>query len=158
MAARAPPSTQGRVAHRHDQVQEVRFLGLGVSVRAGHYQAGLEGLVELEYHFLRVYRRDAIQQVSRVEGDEELVLARRRQTFVGLPYLPVAHDHLDGALGEGQAHRNRRRLALGEEVDAPQSADQIFPVHRDLALEARRQKTPVLREVSVYEPRGEEDV
>src|SRR5918997_578893 len=97
----------GGVAHRHDQVQKVRLF----PVRARHYQAGLEGLVELEDHLLRVYRRDAVKEISRVEGDEELVLTRRLQALVGLPDLPVAHDDLDRPLGERQAHRDRRRLA-----------------------------------------------
>src|SRR5918999_5669000 len=45
----------GRVAHRHDQVQEVRLLRPPV-VGAWHYKARLEGLVEPEDHLLRVYR------------------------------------------------------------------------------------------------------
>src|SRR5918999_4024182 len=102
---------QRRIAHRHDQVQEVGLLR-PLAVRAGHDEPRLERLVEPEDDLLGVYGRDAVEQIVRVEGDEEVVLARRRQPLVGLPHLAVPHDHLDRPFGEREAHRDRRRLAL----------------------------------------------
>src|SRR5688572_14113170 len=117
------PSAAGRVAHRHDQIQEVGLF----TVLLGHDEPGLERFVELEDHVLRIYRGDAVQQVARVEGDQELVLAGGGESFVRVPHLAVVHDHLYGTFGEGEAHGDRRRLPGGEEVYPPQGADQLLP-------------------------------
>src|SRR5215211_436101 len=150
------PSAAGRVAHRHDQIQEVGLFA--VPVLLGHDQPRLERFVELEDDVLRIYRGDPVEQVAGVEGDQELVLAVGLQPLVRVSDLPVAHDHLHGAFGEGEAHGDRRRLAGGEEVDPPQGADQLLPRDGDLPLESTRQEPPVLGEVAVYEPRAEDYV
>ena len=108
-------------------------------------------------HFVALHRFDAVDQIRRVEGDDQIFAGEVAvDRFGGVTHFLADHRQVDPALAHGQAHRGG--VVPHQQLHPPQSGQERFLPQVEPVGVVVRDELVVVRVAALQQPGADLDV